>query len=217
MPARQLVVTGLLRIENMEQVFIEEATFDKLDFTQNPLSKGRYEYCTFVNCNFSNSDLSNFKFLECEFLGCNLSLSKLNQTALQDVRFKDCKMLGLDLGDCHEFGFSVSFDRCILNHTAFVSSSVEIEKRVKLRHTTFKDSTLQEVDFTKCDLSSAIFDNCDLSRAIFENTMIEKADFRTAFNYAIDPELNRIKKAKFSQVGVAGLLGKYDIEIEGTD
>jgi len=30
----------------------------------------------------------------------------------------------------------------------------------------------------------------------------------------IDPEVNRIKKAKFSVSGVPGLLNKYDIEIE---
>jgi hypothetical protein len=43
---------------------------------------------------------------------------------------------------------------------------------------------------------------------------LEKADFRTAFNYSINPETNRIKKAKFSKEGLNGLLDKYDIEIE---
>jgi hypothetical protein len=42
---------------------------------------------------------------------------------------------------------------------------------------------------------------------------MEKADFRSAFNYSINPEINRIKKAKFSLTGLQGLLGKYDIEI----
>ncbi|WP_373542362.1 pentapeptide repeat-containing protein [Chamaesiphon sp.] len=67
------------------------------------------------------------------------------------------------------------------------------------------------------DLSSSVFDNCDLTRTIFARTILEKADFRNSFNYSIDPELNRIKKAKFSQSGIAGLLDKYDIEIEITD
>jgi fluoroquinolone resistance protein len=44
--------------------------------------------------------------------------------------------------------------------------------------------------------------------------MLEKADFRTSNGYSIDPEMNRIKKAKFSLEGVAGLLDKYDIEVE---
>jgi hypothetical protein len=53
-----------------------------------------------------------------------------------------------------------------------------------------------------------------LSGATFENTNLEKADFRTSFNYSIDPEINRIKKAKFALPEVLGLLNKYDLVIE---
>jgi fluoroquinolone resistance protein len=53
-----------------------------------------------------------------------------------------------------------------------------------------------------------------MAGAIFENTILEKADFRTAYNYTIDPVQNRIKKAKFSVTGIAGLLSRYDIAIE---
>ena len=56
------------------------------------------------------------------------------------------------------------------------------------------------------DLTSATFDNCDLTQAVFDNTILEKADFRTSFNYSIDTEINRIKKAKFSIWGISGLL-----------
>jgi hypothetical protein len=49
---------------------------------------------------------------------------------------------------------------------------------------------------------------------VFENTNIEKADFRTSFNYSINPEINRIKKAMFSKQGVVGLLNHLDIDIE---
>jgi uncharacterized protein YjbI with pentapeptide repeats len=73
---------------------------------------------------------------------------------------------------------------------------------------------LQEVDFTESDLSGSSFDNCDLSGALFENTNLEKTDFRSAFNYTINPEINRMKKARFSLPGVAGLLEKYGIVIE---
>jgi uncharacterized protein YjbI with pentapeptide repeats len=66
----------------------------------------------------------------------------------------------------------------------------------------------------ECDLTASVFDNCDFTRAIFENTIIEKTDFRTSFNYSINPEINRIKKAKFSLSGIIGLLAKYDIDIE---
>jgi hypothetical protein len=51
-------------------------------------------------------------------------------------------------------------------------------------------------------------------RAIFHGTTLEKADLRTALNYAIDPENNWIRKAKFSLPAVTGLLSKYEIEID---
>ena len=86
--------------------------------------------------------------------------------------------------------------------------------KLKLKKTHFQKCTLHDVDFTEADLGGALFDNCDLARAAFENTILEKTDFRTSFNYSINPELNRIKRAKFSKEGVIGLLDKYDIEVE---
>ncbi len=51
-------------------------------------------------------------------------------------------------------------------------------------------------------------------RTLFENTILDKTDFRTAYNFSIDPSINRMKKARFSVSGLPGLLSKYDIEIE---
>ena len=85
---------------------------------------------------------------------------------------------------------------------------------MNLKKAVFKDSQLQEVDFVEVDLTSALFQNCDLSGAVFERTLLEKADFRTSYNYTLDPEANRIRKAKFSSKEVLGLLDKFDIDIE---
>lgn len=190
----------------MERTYIEDQQFEKIDFTGSPLQLANYEGCTFLNCNFSNTNLSEISFAECEFKGCNLSTCKLGKTALKDVKFIECKMLGLRFEDCSNFLFEVNFDSCVLNLSTFYA--------MKIKKTRFKNCTLHETDFTETDLSAAIFDKCDLSRAIFANTILEKADLRTAYNYSIDPELNHLKKAKFSLTGVAGLLDKYDIELE---
>jgi uncharacterized protein YjbI with pentapeptide repeats len=53
-----------------------------------------------------------------------------------------------------------------------------------------------------------------LRGAIFDHTILEKADLRTAYHYSIHPDINRIKKAKFSMANIIGLLDKYDIEVE---
>ncbi len=190
----------------MERKYIEEKTFDETDFTKDAPATGDYESCSFVNCNFYNADLSEIHFIDCEFTGCNMSLVKLSKTAFRDIQFKDCKLLGLHFYDGNNFLFSADFDNCILNLSSFFG--------MNLKKIQFKNSTLHEVDFTETDLSSTVFHNCDLARATFENTILEKADLRTSFNYSIDPELNRIKKAKFSMPAVIGLLNKYDIQIE---
>jgi uncharacterized protein YjbI with pentapeptide repeats len=115
-------------------------------------------------------------------------------------------MLGLHFEDCNELGLSFSFESCNLSHSLFYNTVI--------KRTSFKDAKLHEVDFSACDLTSSFFDKCDLSGAIFDNTNLEKADFRTSFNFSIDPDKNRLKKTKFSSYGLSGLLNKYDIIIE---
>jgi uncharacterized protein YjbI with pentapeptide repeats len=85
---------------------------------------------------------------------------------------------------------------------------------LKLAKTRFINCSLKETDFAEADLSSSVFNNCDLAHAGFDNTNLEKADLRTAYNYSIDPERNKVKKAKFSAAGLSGLLHKYDLIIE---
>jgi len=186
--------------------YIQNKTLERGDFTQRSLAKGEYEACVFINCDFSNSDLSGNKFVDCEFTSCNLSSASLAGTTFQDVTFNKSKMLGFQFENYNQFIMPFNFENCILDHSSFFRS--------KIKGIVFKDSQLRQVDFTECDLTSAIFDHCDLAGAIFDHSFIEKADLRTSFNYSIDPEINRIKKAKFSSQGIAGLLDKFDIEID---
>ena len=189
----------------MEQAYIEDKNFENVDFSQQKIAVGDYDNCVFTNCNFSDTILSKFSFSDCSFVDCNLCMVKLTGTTLRDIKFKGCKLLGLHFEDCSDFLFSVSFENCNLNLSSFY-------KR-KLKKTIFINTSLHEVDFAEADLSIVNFDNCDLLGATFIHTNLEKADFRNAYNYDIDPELNTIKKAKFSLEGVAGLLIKYNIEI----
>ena len=115
-------------------------------------------------------------------------------------------MLGLRFDTCNEFGLSFSFDQCQLNHSIFSETTI--------RRTVFKNSSLQEVDFSEADLTDVVFDHCDLTSAVFDRTTLEKADFRTSFNFSINPERNHLRKAKFSLMGLPGLLNQYGIEID---
>lgn len=186
--------------------FFSDQTFSKINPNQTSLESGDYENCTFKHCDFSGLNFSKFKFIDCEFQECNFSLALISNTSFQDVHFTDCKMLGLRFDSANQFGLSLHFENCTLNHSSFY--------QCKLPKIKFVDSQLQEVDFTESDLSDSLFDGCDLMHAIFDQTNLEKADFRTAIHFQIDPEKNKIKKAKFSVNGLVGLLSKYQIQID---
>jgi fluoroquinolone resistance protein len=192
----------------MEDILAEDRTYEKLNFREKPLARGAYENCRFISCDMSEANLSGIKFADCEFVGCNLSMAKLEGTAFRDIKFKDCKMLGLGFDKCSGFGMSFNFDGCILNHSTFYQT--------KILKTLFKSTKLQEVDFTRCDLTGSVLEHCDLTGAMFDNTVLEKADLRTSYNYSIDPERNKIKKATFSLSQVSGLLDKYNIKVDST-
>lgn len=189
----------------MKKSSLEDRTFEHVDFTTEPFVVNEFEYCAFIHCNFSGVDLSDFRFVDCRFSDCDVSNAKLQKTTLNDVRFSNCKLLGLHFEDCSEFLFTVSFERCIIDFSSFYGRS--------LKKSVFKNCSLQQVDFTDADLTGSSFEESNLLNAVFENTVLEKVDFRSAVNFIIDPEKNRVKKAKFDRLALAGLLTRYDIQI----
>lgn len=186
-------------------MLIEDKIFNKVDFAVTQFDKGEYEYCKFSHCNFSDANFSENKFLECEFDSCNLSMTKLGMTVFIDTSFYNCKMTGLNFEHCSDFGFSIFCSNCILDYSIFYKKL--------LKNCSFKNCSFIESDFTEANLTALHFDKCDFSNAKFENTIMERCDFSTSFNYILNPEANRIKKARFSLAGIPGLLTKYEIDI----
>lgn len=114
-------------------------------------------------------------------------------------------MLGLRFDECSSFIITMNFENCTLNFSSFF--------KLKLKKIIFKNCSLQEVDFVETNLTAASFENSNLLRAVFANSILEQADFRTAYNFSIDPENNKMTKAKFSAQALAGLLDKYNLDI----
>jgi uncharacterized protein YjbI with pentapeptide repeats len=83
-----------------------------------------------------------------------------------------------------------------------------------MKKTCFDHCVLHETDFAETDLTEAVFDHCDLMGAVFDNCNLEKADFRTAYNFTINPEKNNLRKARFSLSGLSGLLVQYELDID---
>jgi len=84
----------------------------------------------------------------------------------------------------------------------------------KMTKTNFLECSLKDANFSNADLSSSSFKNSNLEGCIFNKTQLKNVDFTTAFNFTLDPEINFIKKAKFSRDSLLGLLAKYDIVVE---
>lgn len=184
----------------------DDVLFDKDSLTIHSFADQEFHDCEFRNLSFPNITLYNVDFVDSIFKNCDLSMATLAHTGMKQVKFIDCKLLGIDFSKCNDFLFHTSFQNCILDYASFAKKN--------MKKSIFTECKLIGVDFFGTDLSMAKFNDCDLSGVLFDQTNLEKVDFRTAFNYSFDPEQNKIKKAKFSAMGLSGLLAKYDIVIE---
>lgn len=181
-------------------------TFERVAFRDGVPDASEYERCTFRNCDFSNARWAEIDFVDCRFEGCNLSMVVPNHCGLKQVAFVDCKIVGVDFAKCASFAFAVSFERCNLDFALFT--------KAPLSKTVFAECSIREASFREADLTRARFVDCDLTGAAFDRTKLEHADMRGARGFSIDPEKNRIAKAKFARDGLAGLLGKYGIVVD---
>jgi fluoroquinolone resistance protein len=185
---------------------MENERFEGRNFVERPLEKGDYEQCVFQNCAFADTNLAGLIFSECEFINCDFSNANLAQSCFRDVVFKQCKLFGLRFDLCNTLLLSFRFENSLLNYATFT--------RLKIKKTVFMKCQLHEVDFTGTDLSGALFAECDLHRATFSATNLEAADLSTSVQFELDPEANKIRKAKFSAQNALTLLSKYQIVIK---
>lgn len=190
----------------MDSNYSAEKEFNQIDFTTTHLVFGEYERCQFINCNFNAVDLSDIKFIDCEFIECNLSLVTLHQTSFQQVTFRKSKMIGFNLENCNTFALNVTFEDCQLNDSSFY--------QLPLKNTRFIRCSIENVDFSYTDLSNAFFDECNLAHTVFDQTDLKKANFKTAYNFRINPTENQLKGAIFSPQNLSGLVSHLGIKLQ---
>lgn len=188
-----------------EKTIHENKLFKNVDYTEKILREREFYRCKFVACIFLKSDFIGNSFEECIFENCNFSMTKIQGSGFSDAIFIGCKILGVNFSECNKLMFSFSFSDCQIDYSTFFGT--------KLLKTKFEKCSLRETDFSEVNLTSSVFLDCDLTGAIFSNTILDKVDFRTASNYSIDPEFNKLKKAKFSSLNLEGLLYKYQLDI----
>jgi uncharacterized protein YjbI with pentapeptide repeats len=106
---------------------------------------------------------------------------------------------------CDKFLLKIKFKECYLNVVSFY--------QLNLKGVSFNNCKLIEIDFTKTNLTNTVFENSDLSGFVFTVTNLTLTDFSSAFNFSINPAINKMKGAKFSQQNLSGLLQDFKIEI----
>ena len=183
----------------------ENKSFESVNYFEKKLTNIEFYKCKFKECDFTKCDLRGINFEDCSFEDCNFSMTEIDGVGFRNAIFKGCKMLGIDFTKFNNLMFSFRFNSCIMDYCTFFGT--------KLKQTQFVNCSLKDVDFSETDLSSSLFTKSDLTRARFSNTILEKADFRSAVNFSIDPESNKVKKAKFSAFQLEGLLDKYQLDI----
>lgn len=165
-----------------------------------------FEECEFIDSEFVGGNFRNAAFNECVFKNCNLSNLALTQSKFGEVLFSECKLVGLDFSSCKKLLFSIKLEKCIAQMCNFTG--------LNMSDFSFSGSEIIDCDFYETKLTSADFSHCKLKGTLFENCDLSEADFSKATEYAIDPSLNQIKKAKFSMPEVLSFLKPLDIQIE---
>lgn len=191
---------------SMAAAHLEDQAYEGFDFTKEPLPPGPFEHCTFTRCTFTRADLSARSFSECTFTNCELTMTRMVRTSIRDCTFVNCKLLGVSFDHGKTNLFAAVFTDCLMDSCSFQGMS--------LQHATFAGCRMHGVEFSGADVSGVVFDRCDLSDAVFVDCDLRGTDFRTALGFTLDPELNRMKGARFSLDGLQGLLAKYGIRVE---
>ena len=179
--------------------------FDQPDSLPDQWINQAFEQCVFRKLDVARMIFAGASFVNCRFEDCILTRVDLKNTKLYDVNFLTCQLAHVDFGLCNAFGFHVNFQTCQLDYTVFLNR--------KLKKANFTDCSIKEAHFLNCDLSGSVFKGCNLELTRFEANNLTQVDFSSSYNVVLDPDDNKVKKARFSIHELPGLLTKYDLVI----
>ncbi|WP_147818670.1 pentapeptide repeat-containing protein [Salidesulfovibrio onnuriiensis] len=183
---------------------IERQEFREIDCRSDLEDISFYE-CVFRDCSFQSRRLSDCVFDECEFVRCNLSLVEMAGAVFTGATFTDCKLLGLNWSGTGGF-LSAAYTGCLMENNLFAD--------MNLSRFRFTSCLLANSAFSNTKLRQAVFDDCDLAQCQFHQTDLTEADFRTARNYYMNAETNRLRKTRFSLPEAVSLLANLNIVLE---
>ena len=188
----------------MSEYFLD-IEYNSITYGEEEVNFKEFECCKFTKCNFSRCVFLSVTFIDCTFNDCTFSNAKINYVAFRTVTFNRCEIKEVNFAMCDKLIFEIAFKDCVLDFSKFYT--------LKLKRTSFTNCSLIAVDFMSTDLTEVLFENCDLYRSEFAKAIANKANFKTSYNYTIDPKTTKLKKAVFALEGLKGLLYKHDIQV----
>ena len=137
-------------------------------------------------------------------------MMNIEGSAFSATQFENSKVLGIDWtrGAWPEMQVKgpLVFKECVLTHSTFIG--------LDMKEAQYLACVARNVDFREANLAKADFSDTDLSGSYFINTDLSEVDFRSAYNYQIDPAQNKISKAKFTLPEAMSLLYNLDIILD---
>lgn len=127
-------------------------------------------------------------------------------TKFQEVTFIRCKLAGLNFSQISKILLSVKF---LDSNLAFCNFP-----DLNLSDTKFVNCQLNGCDFLDTNLKNALFENTSLPGTQFDHCDLSGADFRSARDFVINLEGNKLDKAIFSLQGALTFLETLNIIIE---
>jgi fluoroquinolone resistance protein len=185
--------------------------FKKLILKSSRVIKKDFLGCTFSKCNFTETLFQECRFHECKFSHCDLSLVNLKGCTFNSSRFENSHVIGVDWTQTAwaENKFivfkPVDFVECVLNHSTFSAMKM---KQIQIVRCIAHDVSFEEADLTQADCTFT-----DFNSSRFLHTNLTEADFTGATNYTIAPQVNVLKKTKFSLPEAMALLYGLDIQL----
>ena len=183
--------------------------FKKVVLRAGRINRVEFHACAFIKCTLCETIFETCRFIDCTFKGCDLSLANLKGSTFQNTRFTDSQIIGVDWTQTTWTNHKallvrpVDFQACALNHSTFMGLS--------MRHMQLEKCVAHDVSFEESDLTRANCTFTDFTGSRFQRTNLTEADFTSATNYTISPQLNTLKKTKFSLPEAMALLYGLDI------
>ena len=184
----------------------EDYEFASVDFSSINLVEHSFQNCLFTSCRFRETEMQSANFRFCVFKESEFVLTKVHNVTLNDASFESCRIMGINFSEFNNFGFFPAFKNCVIDNSIF--------NGICLRKGKIFTCKLVDCDFSACDFSEADFTNTVFKHVTISQCNLEKADFRYCQGYRINPDTNRVRKAKFSLPEAQSFLSFLDIIIE---